>query len=264
MSHDRKCTYLSGNVPVVYQFVFSMCTYMPILYVFILTFALPLICLHEINKIVLNWIWLNIFILQLCRISAKSPHKGISSYDIKHSKVPENVNICASNGATVLSSRKTVWCSGVVLIALWGYITWIDFLLDVNPSERAPLCFYWPFVPLPLLLQVKYWTRTCATTSVCSFRRARWTTSSNRSYGTTSTYAPSPVSTPYRTTYVTLIHYTQKHPQAQSKPGMYSMTYFQCTYAFIWSIFWEQWGRACVTQPEIQPTSSSVNVLPFY
>ncbi len=96
----------------------------------------------------------------------------------------------------------------MVLIALWGYVTWIDFLLDINPSKSAPLCFYWPSMPLPMLLQVKYWTRTCATTSVCSFRRAHWTTSSNRSYGTTSTYAPSPVSTPYGTTYVTLIHYT--------------------------------------------------------
>lgn len=47
---------------------------------------------------------------------------------------------------------------------------------------------------LPLPLQVKCWTRTCATTSVCSFRRARWTTSSSRSYGTTSTCAPSHVS----------------------------------------------------------------------
>lgn len=46
----------------------------------------------------------------------------------------------------------------------------------------------------PLPLQVKCWTRTCATTSVCSFRRARWTTSSSRSYGTTSTCAPSHVS----------------------------------------------------------------------
>ena len=71
----------------------------------------------------------------------------------------------------------------------------MDFLLDVNPSERTPPCFYWPLLPLPLFLQVKYWTQTCATTSVCSFRRARWTTSSSRSYGTTSTYAPSPVST---------------------------------------------------------------------
>lgn len=46
----------------------------------------------------------------------------------------------------------------------------------------------------PLPLQVKCWTRTCATTSVCSFRRARWTTSCSRSYGTTSTCAPSHVS----------------------------------------------------------------------
>lgn len=74
------------------------------------------------------------------------------------------------------------------------HATWMDFLLGINSSERLPPCFYWPSFPLPLLMQEKYWTRTCATTSVCSFRRAPWTISSSRWLGTTCTCVPFPVS----------------------------------------------------------------------
>lgn len=69
---------------------------------------------------------------------------------------------------------------------------------DRFPPLLTPLHTTIFFIDPPcfcLFLQVKYWTRTCATTSVCSFRRAHLTTSFSRSYGTTSTYAPSPVST---------------------------------------------------------------------
>lgn len=68
---------------------------------------------------------------------------------------------------------------------------------------------YLPFMSRSLLSQAKYWTQTCGTISACSFRRARWTTSSNRSYETTSTYAPSHVSIPY-TAWLTPLYHTQQ------------------------------------------------------
>lgn len=63
-------------------------------------------------------------------------------------------------------------------------------------AHEMLLGFGWFFLPFSCLLQAKCWTQTCATTSVCSFRRARSTTNYSRSYETTSTYAPYPVSTP--------------------------------------------------------------------
>lgn len=75
------------------------------------------------------------------------------------------------------------------------YVKRLVTLIRHEPLWATKVCSNKTSLPLLLLLQVKCWTRTCVTTSVCSFRRAHWITSSSRSYGTTSTFAPSLVST---------------------------------------------------------------------
>lgn len=101
------------------------------------------------------------------------------------------------------------WCScaafNLTLKKLNSILMYVKRLVTLIRHERlwaTKVCSNKTSLPLLLLLQVKYWTRTCVTTSVCSFRRAHWITSSSRSYGTTSTFAPSLVSTSYLTTLI--------------------------------------------------------------
>lgn len=137
-----------------------------------------------------NWIYkLNIFTIE-------HPLKKYLWYQASV-KMPKIIQRLCCSWITVRWSRETVWFSPS--IPLLGSMSPGCFFLfsDMKPSESAPPCFFHSTFHWPLslfLFQVKYWTRTCATTSACSFRRAPWTTSSSRWSGTTCTFAPSPVS----------------------------------------------------------------------